>query len=97
MGITPSGLTDEKATRIMLGLRTGKTLRKLWVKAPRLEAYFSTHPEYAQEARPLIEANVNDARLRKGAYLREKTHCVNGHALAEHARVAMQGVDGAAL
>ena len=78
MGITPPSLTDEKATRIMLGLRSGKTLRKLWVKALRLEVYFSTHPEYAEEARPLIEANVKAASLRKGDILRTTTHCRAG-------------------
>jgi hypothetical protein len=32
MGRTLPGLTEEKAARIMLGLRAGKTLRLLWVK-----------------------------------------------------------------
>jgi hypothetical protein len=86
---TPAGLSDEKATRMMTALREGKTLRKFGVKAARLEAYFKAHPEYAREARPLIAANTSAAALRKGAYLREKTHCVNGHSLAEHGRVAM--------
>jgi hypothetical protein len=80
MGRTPPGLSDEKAARIMLGLRGGKTLRLLWVKAPRLEVYFSSHPEYAQEARPLIAANMKAARRRKGARLRDKTQffCLKG-------------------
>jgi hypothetical protein len=34
------------------------------VKAPRLEAYFKTHPEYAREALPLIETNAKAARSR---------------------------------
>jgi len=48
-----------------------------------LEAYFSAHPEYAQEARPLIEANSKAAHLRRGAPLRDLTHCKHGHSLAD--------------
>jgi hypothetical protein len=83
---TPPGLSYEKAARIMLGLRAGKTLRQLWAKASRLQAYFTSHPEYAHEARPLIEANVEVARRRRGARLSNRTHCLNGHAFAEHGR-----------
>jgi hypothetical protein len=86
---TPKGLSDEKAARMMAALREGRTLRTFGVKPAKLEAYFDVRPEYAQEARPLIEANMKAAFLRKGAYLREKTHCVNGHLLVEHVRVAM--------
>jgi hypothetical protein len=86
---TPKGLSDEKAARMMAALREGRTLRTFGVKPAKLEAYFDVRPEYAQEARPLIEANMKAAFLRKGAYLREKTHCVNGHLLVEHGRVAM--------
>jgi hypothetical protein len=39
------GLSDEKAARMMVALREGRTLRKFSVKAPRLEAYFKAHPE----------------------------------------------------
>ncbi|MHC1947280.1 hypothetical protein IF803_23145 [Bradyrhizobium sp. UFLA06-06] len=77
----PKGLTDEKAQRIMLGLREGKTPRELWVRPGQLEAYFSGHPEFAREARPLIEANGKAARARKGDYFRSKTHCKRGHPL----------------
>jgi hypothetical protein len=80
------GLTEERVVGIMLGLRAGKTLRDLWVKASQLEAHFSTHPEYAQEARPLIETNVEAARRRRGARLSNRTHCLNGHAFAENGR-----------
>jgi hypothetical protein len=77
---TPKGLSDEKAARMMIALREGQTLRKFGVKAPRLEAYFAVHPEYAQEARPLIEANAKAAHLRKGARLRKMTKffCLKG-------------------
>jgi hypothetical protein len=86
---TPKGLSDEKAARMITALREGRTLRTFGVKVPRLEAYFKAHPEYAQEALPLIEANAKTAHLRKGAHIRNKTHCINGHSLAEHGRVAM--------
>jgi hypothetical protein len=70
----------------MLGLRAGKTLRDLWVKAPQLQAYFSSHAEYAREARPLLESNVEAARRRMGARLSSRTHCLNGHLFAENGR-----------
>src|SRR3984893_19137495 len=79
MAITPKGLSDEKAARMMAALREGRTLRTFGVRTQRLEAYFKTHPEYAQEALPLIEANTKAARLRKGARTRNQTHCRNGH------------------
>jgi hypothetical protein len=56
-GQTPAGLTDEKAARMMAALRVGQTLRIFGVKAPPLDAYFKTHPEYAREALPLIKTN----------------------------------------
>jgi hypothetical protein len=80
---TPVGLSDEKAARLMVGLRSGATLRKFGVKPLKLEAYFQAHPEYAREARPLIKANAEVARLRKGAHMRELTHCKHGHSLAD--------------
>lgn len=82
-------LSDEKAARMMAALHQGRTLRTFAVKQARLESYFKTHAEYACEAKPLIEANRKAAVLRMGAYLREKTHCVNGHSFAEQGRVAM--------
>jgi hypothetical protein len=72
-----------------LGLRSGQTPRKFWVSPASLGAYFEIHPEYARDARPLIEANAKAARLRKGAHIRNKTHCINGHSFAEHGRVAI--------
>jgi hypothetical protein len=62
MGATPPpGLSDEKAARMIAALREGRTLRLFGVKARRLDAYFKNHPEYAQEALPLIEANAKAA------------------------------------
>ena len=67
----------------MAALREGRTLRFFYVRAPRLEAYFKIHPEYAEEARPLIEANAKAARARKGERLRNQTHCKHGHSLSD--------------
>jgi hypothetical protein len=86
---TPKGLSDEKAARMMGALRDGQTLRLFGVKATRLEAYFADHPDYAREARPLIEANAKASLLRKGARNGTRTHCINGHTLAD-ARVYYQ-------
>jgi hypothetical protein len=89
---TPPGLSDEKAARMMVALREGQTLRLFGVNAPRLEAYFAAHPDYAREARPLIEANAEAARLRKGARLRNLTHCIYGHPFSgANIRVAPTG------
>jgi hypothetical protein len=79
---TPKGLSDEKAARMMAALREGQTLRTFKVRPPRLQAYFESHPEYAREALSLIEANDKAARLRKGARLRNLTHCIHGHPLS---------------
>jgi hypothetical protein len=89
MAVSPKGLSDEKAARMMVALRQGRTLRLFGVKAQRLEAYFKAHPEYARAARPLILANSKAAFLRKGAHIRNKTHCINGHSFPEHGRTAM--------
>lgn len=89
---TPKGLSDEKATRMMGALREGQTLRLFSVTAPRLEAYFAVHPDYAREATPLIEANAKAALLRKGARLRNRTHCRYGHPFSgENLFVAPEG------
>jgi hypothetical protein len=77
------GLSDEKAARMMVALRAGQTLRKFGVKAPRLEAYFKIHPDYAREARPLLDANKKLAFKRKADRFRAMTHCVHGHPLSE--------------
>lgn len=81
MYVQQTGLTEERAERIMLGLREGKTFRELWIRGPEIKAYFAAHPEYEREARPLIEANKRAAQARKGNYFRSKTHCKRGHPL----------------
>lgn len=74
-------LSDEKAGRMMIALREGKTLRTFGVKAHRFEAYFKAHPDYAQAARPLIEANALAARRRKSRIYRGAMQCMRGHSL----------------
>jgi hypothetical protein len=71
-------LSEDKATRMMIGLREGRTLNKFGVKLTRLHSYLAAHPEYALEARPLIEANARAALRRKGDALRSTTHCRAG-------------------
>ena len=83
-------LTDEKADRLLIGLREGRTPRSFYVTAAQLKAYCDAHPEYAKEALPLFETNAKAARLRKGTHNRSKTHCPNGHSYAVHGRVALQ-------
>jgi len=74
----PSGLSDEKAARMMAALREGITLRKFGVKrgCPRFEAYCNAHPGYAREALPLVAANTRAANLRKGELKRQKASIV---------------------
>jgi hypothetical protein len=90
MATTPKGLSDEKAARMMTVLRNGRTLGTFGVKAPRLEAYFKTHPDFAREARPLIKANnatIGIRRLAAAAVGRQRSAdrrrnsetCANGH------------------
>src|SRR5947209_2539835 len=94
MPATPKGLSDEKAARMMTALREGRTLRLFGVKAPRLEVYFKTHPEYAQEALPLIATNNEAARRRKGDRLRTTTHCRAGLHLMIGDNVVADGSHG---
>ena len=82
-------MTDSKAMRILPGLRAGLTLRQLGEVPRRFECYCDAHPEYTRDARPLEAANAEAARLRKGAHIRNKTHCINGHLFAKHGRVAI--------
>jgi hypothetical protein len=59
-------ISDDKAARMMIALREGRTLRTFGARMERLEAYFAAHTDYAREARPLMEANTKAAHLRKG-------------------------------
>lgn len=51
-------MSDEKAMRILPGLRASKTLREVGEAPRRLEAYCAAHPEYAGEARLVVAANA---------------------------------------
>jgi hypothetical protein len=78
------GLSDERAARFMVALRGGMTPHLFGVNTKSLELYFATHPDYALEARPLIETNAAAARRRKGSRLRKLTEmfCLKGlHAM----------------
>jgi hypothetical protein len=76
-----SKLSDEKAARILVGLRDGKTPRLVGTTADCLKSYCAAHPEYGREALPLLDANVKAAFLRKGAHLRDRPTCKYGHSL----------------
>jgi hypothetical protein len=82
-------MSDEKAMRVLRGLRAGLTLRLVREVPRRFNIYCDNHPEYAREALPLMEANAKAAQARKGAHQTKKTHCPNGHSFAEHGRIAM--------
>jgi hypothetical protein len=58
MKVTAKGLSDERATRFLAALRGGMTSHLFGVNTKSLELYFATHPDYALEARPLIETNA---------------------------------------
>ena len=83
-GRIPTGLSNEKAARMLAALREGRTLRKFSItgNSPRFLAYCEAHPEYSREALPLIEANAKAAQFRKGSVLRGRTHCKFGHPLS---------------
>jgi len=55
MPSTPKGLSDEKAARVLVAFREGRTLRQFAMRAGRFDAYCKAHPEYAREALPLLE------------------------------------------
>jgi hypothetical protein len=77
------GLSEDKAARMMTALREGQTLRQFAMAKTnkRFIAYCEAHPAYAQEAIPLIEANADAARHRKG-HLKNRTHCKLGHPIS---------------
>jgi hypothetical protein len=79
-----SNLSDEKAARILVGLRDGKTPRLLWTTPDCLKSYCAAHPEYGREVLPLMETNIKAAFRRKGERLRKltETFCLKGlHAM----------------
>jgi hypothetical protein len=52
-------MSDDKASRILPGLRAGLTLRQLGVTPRRFNDYCDAHPDYAREARPLQAVNAD--------------------------------------
>jgi hypothetical protein len=76
-----TGLSDEKAARMLDGFRSGSTLRPFHEKVARFKAYCVAHPEYAREAESLLAKNMKLAHARKGSRLRDATHCKYGHPL----------------
>ena len=80
---TPPSLSDEKAARILVAFREGRTLRQFAMRAGRFHTYCKAHPEYAREALPLLEANRKAGDKRKGERHRSQTHCKHGHPLAD--------------
>jgi hypothetical protein len=94
MSTTAGGLSDKKAARMMTALRQGQTLRKFGIKADRLDEYFRANPAYANEARPLIYANKEAARLRRGDGARTTTHCRAGLHLMVGDNVYFDGTNG---
>jgi hypothetical protein len=88
------GLSNERAARLMLALREGRTPKSFGVSAIHLEKYLAIHPEYAREAHPLIEDNAKAARLRKGDKLRSTTHCRAGLHLMTGNNVFIDGTHG---
>jgi len=77
---------------MMTALREGRTLRSFGVKAPRLEAYFQAHPEYAQEARPLIEANATGGYFHKNGF--RKGRRITRYVNIRHIRKAVEFFGG---
>jgi hypothetical protein len=57
------------------------------VRAASFDLYLQAHPAFAQDVRPLLAANAEIARQRKGAHNRIKTHCKFGHPFAEYQRL----------
>lgn len=87
MGATLYSITDKTAARVRTELRAGRTLREIGVKAASFDLYLQAHPAFAQEVRPLLAANAEIARQRRGAHNRIKTHCKFGHPFAEYQRL----------
>jgi hypothetical protein len=87
-------MTEETARAVMEALRAGRTLNSIcskrrgnrgWITwRSRFQAYCTLHPQYAGGL--LIERNAAAAQKRKG-YLRQRTHCNQGHSLLDPSNV----------
>lgn len=93
----PPGIPPAMAIEFMARLNGGGTIRKLTGGGKRLGPAFVTYdrfkkhcalnPEWAVEAWRISKINGNAG---KGALNRNRTHCVNGHSLAQHGRAAFR-------
>jgi hypothetical protein len=52
------GLSDERAERLMIALRDGRTPKSFGVHMSSVKAYCQVNPTYAAEALPLVAANM---------------------------------------
>jgi hypothetical protein len=84
----PPGIPPKMAVEFMEKLKAGSTIRKLtgggklgppMVSSGRFKKYCELNPIWAAEAWRISDAN---GRLQKGARVRNKTHCRNGHAFS---------------
>jgi hypothetical protein len=93
----PPGMPPEMAVEFIAKLKAGSTIRKLTSGDPkhgpsivtyeRFKKHRELHPGWAVEASRISKIN---GRAGKGARLRNRTHCVHGHSLAD-AFVSVQG------
>src|SRR3982074_1344618 len=77
-----NGLSEEKAARVLIGLREGQTIRQFDVKPAKFDQYCAANPSYATEAQPLRATNTRAALVRKGG-LSTRSHCKNVHSLKD--------------
>jgi hypothetical protein len=85
----PPGLPLEMAVEFMTKLEAGSTVRRLtgggkksgpaMVSYDRFKKHCELNPTWAAQARKISDVN---GRLGKGARLRNRTHCLNGHPFA---------------
>lgn len=70
---------------VMERLRAGKTLGQALSgigSHPGFRSHCALHPQWGEEAKPLVEKNAEAARARKGSFKRNMTHCIYGHPLS---------------
>jgi hypothetical protein len=57
-----NGLSEEKAARVLIGLREGRTIWRFNVKPTKFDQYCAANPTYAAEAQPLRAVNTQAAK-----------------------------------
>src|SRR5260370_275397 len=94
----PPGLTPELASKFMLGLHGGKTIRDMTTAGGKdyicSDARFQKHRElnpewWGEEEQRLNEANANFKKKYNNKN-KNKTHCKHGHDLAIHGKLTIQ-------